>query len=532
VHFGLFGGTVLNLGTQRHRDKYADKIASLEVRGSFCLTELGHGSNARDIETVAHYDPKTREFVLHTPSEAAQKIWIGNVATHGNHSVVFAQLFVGGEHKGVHAFVVPIRDEKGGPLPGVRTRDCGTKAGLNGIDNGRLWLDRVRVPRENLLDRFAAVSAEGVYSSPIERSDVRFTSMITALVGGRIVVAQGALNISKVGLAVAVRYALSRRQFGPQGEAEFLLMDYLSHQRRLFPLLAKTYALQVCMNAAKRLYGEQDKTDPKELHVLAAGLKPACTWHRARTMQECREACGGMGFLAQNRIGPLKNDSDIDVTWEGDNTVLLQQVAAALLKEFRTQYQQGRGYGGLLEYLQKQMQLEIRDKNPIKRRWTAEQHLLDMQFYEDALEYREARLLRSLVNKLRRSPNANKPFLSWNESQDLALELAQAHVHRQVTAKFVAAIAEAPQSQQAMLHALCSLYALSCILDNMGWYLTFNYFTPAKSKAIWEEVNHVCGLIRPHARALVDSFGIPEGLIDAPIAGDWLRAFAYPNEPE
>ena len=42
--------------------------------------------------------------------------------------------------------------------------------------------------------------------------------------------------------------------------------------------------------------------------------------------QDCRECCGGMGFLAANKIGPLMTDMNVDVTFEGDNTVMMQQV--------------------------------------------------------------------------------------------------------------------------------------------------------------------------------------------------------------
>jgi acyl-CoA oxidase len=45
-----------------------------------------------------------------------------------------------------------------------------------------------------------------------------------------------------------------------------------------------------------------------------------------QVLQQCRECCGGMGFLASNKIGPMKTDMDVDVTFEGDNTVLMQQV--------------------------------------------------------------------------------------------------------------------------------------------------------------------------------------------------------------
>ena len=53
----------------------------------------------------------------------------------------------------------------------------------------------------------------------------------------------------------------------------------------------------------------------------------------ALALQACREACGGQGFLAANKIGPLKSDMDVDVTFEGDNTVMMQQVGAPAVSQ-------------------------------------------------------------------------------------------------------------------------------------------------------------------------------------------------------
>ena len=122
------------------------------------MTETGHGSNVQALRTTATYDAETQEFVIHTPDDDARKDYIGNAARDGRMAVVFAQLIAGGEERGVHALLVPIRDEHGDPCPGVRLEDCGAKLGLNGVDNGRIWFDHVRVPRENLLDRYAQVA--------------------------------------------------------------------------------------------------------------------------------------------------------------------------------------------------------------------------------------------------------------------------------------------------------------------------------------------------------------------------------------
>ncbi len=173
VQFGLFGGAVLHLGTKHHHDRYLRPLISGELMGGFAMSESGHGSNVQALRTHATYDPATQEFVVTTDGDLGRKDYIGNAARHGEVAAVFAQLHVGGEDKGVHAFVVPIRErgEDGGltPAPGVRIEDCGHKMGLNGVDNGRLWFDEVRIPRTALLNRFADVTPEGVYESSIDK---------------------------------------------------------------------------------------------------------------------------------------------------------------------------------------------------------------------------------------------------------------------------------------------------------------------------------------------------------------------------
>jgi acyl-CoA oxidase len=243
VQFGLWGGAVQHLGTKYHHDKYLRAIGSLELPGAFAMTEAGHGSNVQHLRTTATYDVATQEFVINTPDDDAHKDYIGNAAVHGRMAAVFAQLVVGGESRGVHALITPLRDAQGNLYPGVRIEDDGEKIGLNGVDNGRIWFDHVRVPREALLNRYGDVSPEGVYSSPIENPNKRFFTMLGTLVQGRVCVGAAAMSASKNALTIAIRYGLRRRQFGPGGQEEVPIIEYRSHQRRLLPALAKTYAM-------------------------------------------------------------------------------------------------------------------------------------------------------------------------------------------------------------------------------------------------------------------------------------------------
>ena len=345
VQFGLFGGAILQLGTKKHHDAYLERLVRAELLGCFAMTETGHGSNVQALGTVARYDVEAGEFVITTPDVSSRKDYIGNAAAHAHVAVVFAQLVVGEESEGVHAFVVPIRDDEGRLLPGVGVEDDGPKIGLNGVDNGRIWFDDVRVPRDNLLNRYADVTEDGVYESAIDNPDRRFFTMLGTLVQGRVCVGGAGIYASKVALAIAVRYALQRRQFGSPGGPEELLLDYGLHQRRLFVPLARTYALHFAQEVlAGQLHAvfsatqEVDEHTRRALESRAAGTKALGTWHASTTIQECREACGGAGYLSANRFDALRADTDVFTTFEGDNHILLQLVAKGLLTDYSSSF--------------------------------------------------------------------------------------------------------------------------------------------------------------------------------------------------
>ncbi|TME20499.1 MAG: acyl-CoA oxidase, partial [Chloroflexi bacterium] len=324
VQYGLFGGVIRRLGTEQHRQRYLRAAMTMDLPGCFAMTETGHGSDVQSIRTTATYEPARQEFIIDTPDDNARKDYIGNAARDGRMAAVFAQLLTGGQGRGVHVFLVPIRDERGRAYRGVRIEDCGEKGGLNGVDNGRLWFDQVRVPREALLDRFGAVAPDGSYTSPIANDTRRFFTMLGTLVSGRVSVAGAGLSAAKLALAIAVRYGLTRRQFrAPGSDREVILLDYLQHQRRLLPALATTYALHFAQEAlvtALHDAGDGDSADESEqrrLETLAAGLKAVSTWHTTQTIQTCREACGGAGYLSVNRLTELKADTDVFTTFEG-----------------------------------------------------------------------------------------------------------------------------------------------------------------------------------------------------------------------
>ena len=519
VQLGLFGGAVMGLGTEYHHKKYIQPLMDMDLLGCFAMTETNHGSNVKGLETTATYDHETQSFIINTPHEKAGKEYIGN-AMHCTMAAVFAQLIIDGESKGVHAFLVTVRDDRHELLPGVRIEDCGYKMGLNGVDNGRLWFEQVRIPKENLLNKYGDISAEGKYTSPIENDSRRFFTMLGALVMGRICVGMAGLSCSKTALEIAIKYSDKRRQFSAKDDqAETIILDYPSHQDRLFPLLAKTYAYHF---AFRKLFYEyetqQDEHSKRKIETKAAGLKAIATWHATQTIQECREACGGKGYLAENRFTDLKADSDIFTTFEGDNTVLLQLVAKGLLTEFKKSFNDG-GFSSVLKYLGTQLGQKFSEYNFTYTRNTSVEHLRDRGFHLEALKYREKKLLYTVANRLRdyRKKRVDT-YQAYLKCQIHMIELAKAYVERLALRNFASVINKQPDGKaKDMLNLMADLYAVETILEHKGWYLENDYMDGSKTKALRRLKQKLYQEVRPQATTLVEAFGIPEELLGAKI---------------
>ncbi|MDR7087990.1 acyl-CoA oxidase [Aeromicrobium panaciterrae] len=534
VQWGLFGGAIENLGTKKHHDLYVRDLINLDLIGCFAMTETGHGSDVQSIETTATYDLATQEFVINSPTPSSRKDYIGGAALHAEVGAVFAQLITKGENHGVHCFVVPLRDKKGKDLPGVTTSDCGHKGGLGGVDNGRIMFDNVRIPRDNLLNKYGQVDEGGTYSSPVDNINRRFFTMLGTLVRGRVSVGGSASAACEVALSIAGRYALERRQFGASPEEEVLLMDYRMHQRRLLPLIAKSYAYRFAQNQlTARMHRLQttdapDAQESRELEGRAAGLKAAQTWHATKAIQEAREACGGAGYLAENRLTTLKGDTDVFTTFEGDNHVLFQLVA----KELLTSYAQevgGLDPVGLVRFAAGTVADVVKERTAasqlIQRLIDArpgksddDHDLLDRGAQLSLFEDREQHVLETAARRLRRA-DKNDPaaaFAVFNAAQDHVIRAGRVHIDRIVLEAFTAGIARCENEEaQDLLRDVCSLYALTTIEEDLAWFMGHNRLADTRAKTVTSLVNELLVKLRPHTLTLIEGFGVPEESLGA-----------------
>ncbi|XP_051506706.1 acyl-coenzyme A oxidase-like protein isoform X2 [Myxocyprinus asiaticus] len=535
---GLYGGAVTNLGSPEQKVKWYQPVSELEFTGMFAMTERGHGSNVRGILTEARYDQSTQEFIIHTPSEDAQKLYIGN-AVKGNYAAVFAQLAINGESHGPHCFIVPIRDQNGVMWPGVTATDMKHKEGLHGVDNGILIFDNVRIPRENLLRKFGSVSADGVYSSPIISRSSRFNAMLAALTPARLGLAVQAMAAMKLGLIIAVRYSHSRRQFGPKDHDEVKIIEHQTQHLRLMPHLAAALALTFTTRYASVLMDDalcqgQDLQSNRALQALVAGLKAYSTWENLACLQDCRECTGGMGFMMENRIPSLKCDSDVFVTFEGDNMVMLQVVVRELL----TQHTKQMGNNLVMGLIQN-WATSATDSLRTSFLGFSVDKVGDMSFLLKAVSYRERVLQRSLASRLYTKVEKNKEefFKAWNSCLHHVTTLAMAHIHRVTLEQFSRAIQECQvKGDRALLAKFCLLHGTSLVYQERAWYLEHNYLTPNTSRQIRSQLLELCRSVKDDALKVVADFNVPFCCIQAPIAGvtnpraEWAF-YAQPQYP-
>jgi acyl-CoA oxidase len=534
VQWGLFGAAIQHLGTEAHHKKWLPDVLSLKLPGAFAMTETGHGSDVSSIATTATYDEAAQEFVINTPFRGAWKDYLGNAALHGKACVLFAQLITKGENHGVHAFFVPLRDAKGKFLPGVGGDDDGYKGGLNGIDNGRLHFTGVRIPRENLLNRYGDVEPDGTYTSPIASKGRRFFTMIGTLVQGRVSLDGAAANAIKLGLTIGIRYSSERRQFAGANGDETVLLDYQQHQRRLLPLLAEAFAISFAGDKLLVLFdevfsGANDTEDSRQdLETLAAALKSMSTWAALDTLQAAREACGGQGFLAENVLVGLRHDLDIFATFEGDNTVLLQLVGKRLLQDYAAQFK-GADTVTLAKHVATDLGGKALNRSGLRRlaqnvadlgrTSRAVGHLRDTETQRELLTERVEAMVADIAGKLREAGKAGKDAqaAAFNENQHRLVEAAKAHAELLQWEAFTDALDQFDDDTKTVLTWLRDLFGLSLIEKHAAWYLINGTLSAARMEAVSAYIDRLMKRIRPYALDLVDTFDLAPELVRAPI---------------
>ncbi|EFA85005.1 acyl-CoA oxidase [Heterostelium album PN500] len=519
IHFQLFGGTILEVGTDYHHQKYFNDINNFNIVGGFAMTEMGHGSNVRQIETTSTYDLTTKEFVINSPSLSSTKFWIGNVSMFGTHVVLFTKLIFQGQDKGVHVIIVPLRDPVTMEVyKGIQLGDCGHKVGWNGIDNAWIRFTNYRVPRENLLNRFATITEDGQYLTNISSPNKLFQITISQLVFGRLLYIFGPTIFLAIGLKTAIRYAFSRRQFGEKGKPEELIIDYPTHNRVLLPMLATNMVFEFSRNWIIDNLQESSRSDEKreEYHSIVSGVKAMVCEFTIQSVSKLRVFCGGNGVSSYNYFGAMRNDLDVFQTAEGDGAVLYQQLSKFLLSEYKKWYKKQ----GMTGYIMKEVQTFLTTSNPIHTHYRSMPYLLSNEFHHHAFLFRFEKTRSIVIDHLNQCKGKGLSFLqSWNASLIQVVDLAKTYTHLFILENAQRTIQKVTDPiTRHVLNDIVRLYALYNIEQDVGFYRNWNYLSSGKALAISEAVGELCNTLKPYALSILDSHKFHEDSLNIPLA--------------
>lgn len=547
LHIGMFIPTIMSQGDPDQQAKWMPMCMTLQIIGTYAQTELGHGTFVRGLETTATYDVQTQEFIIHSPTLSATKWWPGGLGKTCTHAIVMARLMLPDaatgavKDHGPHAFIVQLRSlETHLPVAGVTVGDIGPKFGFNGVDNGYLRMDHVRIPRDHMMMRFSRVTPEGAYVPPPPANSK--ASYATMLYVRADIVRNAGYYLGRA-TTIAVRYAAVRRQTAPSaGARELQVLDYQNTSGSLLPLMSAAYALWVMgdamMDMYKKFEADRDRGDFSvlpELHALSSGLKAICTWITADGIEECRRTCGGHGYSRLSGLPDLFASYVQNVTWEGDNNVLCLQTARFMLKAMAASAKPGgsdpaaNGSAAYLAAGALRRELGARCEAKGEACWLQPETILA------ALRHRASRLAANAVDTLRAAGGGKLAFegAPWNGSTLALIAAAKAHCELTLTRTFFEALqrwsaqAQLPPETLAVMGNVAALFGLWTAEKGLADILADGYMTAAQASALRAASRGLLAALRPEAVALVDAFGFEDYYLNSALGrsdGDVYRA--------
>ncbi|CAL2027461.1 unnamed protein product [Caenorhabditis brenneri] len=496
LHETMFIPTLVSQASDEQQEKWLGRARRREIIGCYAQTELGHGTNLRKLETTATYSPSTQEFILHTPTITALKWWPGALGKSSNYAIVVADLVINNKSYGPHPFIVQLRDEKTHqPLPGITVGDIGPKMAFNGADNGFLGFNNFRIP----LMRHNRVEPDGSYVKP-PHAKIGYSSMVK--VRSRMAMDQGLFMAQA--LVIAVRYSAVRRQgFLEDKSQEVKVLDYQTQQHRLFPAIARVYAFIFSGLETIQLYEKLnldvnkngDTSGMADLHSLTSGLKSVVTHFTGQGIEQARMACGGHGYSMASYISEIYGVAIGGCTYEGENMVMLLQLARYLVKSVElVKSGKANQLGPMVAYL------------------AAADHKVDLaagpDSYVKMFQYISRRQSWKATEKfLKFMGNGDSRDVAWNKT---AVELTRAsrlHTRLYIMETFIRRVQSVTDIPvKSALTDLLNLHLNYELLDVASYALEDGFMSSTQMDFVKNQLYSSLEKIRPNAVSLVDSF--------------------------
>ncbi|KAF8142701.1 acyl-CoA dehydrogenase/oxidase [Mycena galopus ATCC 62051] len=513
VHVVMFIPALKLLASPEQLAYWLPLAESCKIIGTYCQTELGHGSFIRGLETTATFDLQNDEFILHSPTISSTKYWPGGLGYSASHAIVMACLFIGSRNYGVHPFIVQLRSlEDFTPLPGIELGDIGLKAGHNSVDNGFAIFTHVRIPRAHLLARHVQVAPDGTYTANGARAKLVYGTMLFAR---RALIGNGYFQLAQAA-TIALRYSVVREQgvlpFTPTPDAaEVPLLTFRAQKQRLLTLMARTFALMFAardMGAAYDVLVDRDHFESDSLpgiHVMLAGLKAYATQTVADGVEDARKCCGGHGYLAMSGFPDLVATATVNATLEGENYVMHQQTARYLVKCV----EQGETVDATVAYLRD----SAGDILP------SDMDVLNSEVQLRFFRHRATRMVKESAQALRTSQTDDglSPAQAWNTHMMCLIAAARAHTEYSVLRSFVDAVRNLDAGETtAVLKRLCDLFALTSIDGFHGQgFMEDGYLSATHLRQIWVAIGGLLDALVPDAVALTDAWNFSDASLQS-----------------
>lgn len=521
--------------------KYIPAIKSYNMIMAYVQTEIGHGSDIQSLETEAVFDPKTQEFVIHTPSTKAIKFWPGELSIQANWIVLYAKLISNGKSCGVLPFLIRIRDQENHrPLRGVEIGDIGPKLNFNTKDNGFIRFHHFRVPKDALFGKFYDVSPDGQFTKK-GNEKILYSGMMSMRSALNVV----AIRMLSSSVAIATRYSVVRTQFKNEKGVERPLADYQLQQAKLVPQLANLWALRMAQIVLdnllanhKQLVTKEDFSLMGDVHCALSGLKACSTQWLVSGSEVLRQSCGGQGFMHYSGLPFIVLDHASMKTVEGDNTILLLQVARYLLKNVQAAFQ-GKPLGVCCEYFKEAMSLG--DYSP---KLDSPLQCLKLDELSRVFMVTVFQAAKRAGEKLMSDASAKSISMkeAWDTKTGLLLtEIGKLHSVFFILQAFIKelTISKRTPSNQAVLEKLCAFFALHHIQNNSVLFLESEIISPSQFVCIREAYQNLLADLRPALVPLSEAFLPDNRVMMSAIADpnckpyenlyDWVRKYSSMN---
>ncbi|RAK97434.1 acyl-CoA oxidase [Aspergillus ibericus CBS 121593] len=321
IHFNLIGGTIASYLPKRpDLEPLMKQILHFDVVGSFMLTEVGHGCDARNIETIAIRQPDG-SFILDTPTPAARKFMPPSAPVAGlpRIALVFAHLFVDGENRGIRAFIVPLNNgrQMHQGIKAWRLPDTGSGRALN---HDLTSFDHVHLPPTAVI---------GDVAKPTNLRD-QYLASIHRLNIGALIISLWVIPFLKAAAFIVGKYSQQRTvQAGLHGE-RVPILTFRTQQLPIAHALAGAAVLERFADWAIE-YHKSSAIGPGAKHALSVIFKVVALQNGRDSLFQLIERSGARGVFPDNNLLKIESICRDSTTAEGETLVLSIRAATELL---------------------------------------------------------------------------------------------------------------------------------------------------------------------------------------------------------